>query len=237
MRGGSLILGAASADKWGLSPRARGKLDLDRRTGWIHGSIPACAGEAVNAAVITTPIRVYPRVRGGSGTTLMRNDLVLGLSPRARGKLRNGEYPIAVRGSIPACAGEARCPANPSRRRQVYPRVRGGSGEIMTEKQLSTGLSPRARGKPTARQSVVIASRSIPACAGEASLETGTARPPLVYPRVRGGSTPLLLCYSCYSGLSPRARGKQHGGRSQQMREGSIPACAGEAGYPSSPHR
>ena len=70
-------------------------------------------------------------------------------------------------GSIPACAGE------PSARRQlidlpeVYPRVCGGTIQIVESESQVMGLSPRVRGNPERKPKHPNASGSIPACAGE----------------------------------------------------------------------
>ena len=93
------------------------------------------------------------------------------------------------------------------------------------------GLSPRVRGKQRHTGTVQDVTRSIPACAGEASTLNGPAMQRRVYPRVCGGSrTPRCRCRAA-QGLSPRVRGKRVISRFVRRRRGSIPACAGEAGW------
>ena len=164
--------------------------------------------------------KVYPRVCGGS-TTRSTN-------------------PPPIGGSIPACAGEASssvcCPPSPA----VYPRVCGGSLGVPVAPGRPGGLSPRVRGKPGRRLHAEPPARSIPACAGEATLPATPARWPGVYPRVCGGSMVLAGSPVVWPGLSPRVRGKHPAGPTPSVRRGSIPACAGEAGStsrPQSPHK
>ena len=72
----------------GLSPRVRGNLARHVRNPAVDGSIPACAGEPRGAAAHQYPGRVYPRVCGGTGQTLLSVVPPSGLSPRVRGNLR-----------------------------------------------------------------------------------------------------------------------------------------------------
>ena len=179
-------------------------------------SIPACAGEPCHRSH-----RTYRR---------------WGLSPRVRG---NPKRDVADRrqGSIPACAGEPdRCRS--SRRRRSIPACAGGlsprvrgipacAGEHQNDDRCKseTGLSPRVRGNHH----------------GPLSLNAGGCR---VYPRVCGGTIGSGRGGTCRStGLSPRVRGNQSG-LSPRVRGNprlhnstaeitrSIPACAGETGFP-----
>ena len=69
----------------GLSPRARGNLVGLQHVGERRGTIPACAGEPLNAMATGTQARDYPRVRGGTHFRPNEAEEGLGLSPRARG--------------------------------------------------------------------------------------------------------------------------------------------------------
>ena len=50
-----------------------------------YGSIPACAGEPITAAMYAQMDEVYPRVCGGTDNILGVITKVVGLSPRVRG--------------------------------------------------------------------------------------------------------------------------------------------------------
>ena len=55
-----------------------------------------------------------------------------------------------------------------------------------------------------------------------------------VYPRVCGGTLPILLIGGAIIGLSPRVRGNPYVRHWHCDNERSIPACAGEPAYPGS---
>ena len=69
----------------GLSPRVRGNLVRAINGGNAQGSIPACAGEPLNARALLDRIGVYPRVCGGTARTSALGGSGPGLSPRVRG--------------------------------------------------------------------------------------------------------------------------------------------------------
>ena len=104
----------------------------------------------------------------------------------------------------------------------------GGNTLCPMPTSLSVGLSPRVRGKQIARGPKAKPLRSIPACAGETTVQRSGDVSVAVYPRVCGGNVCNPYPFKVTVGLSPRVRGKLmevvdglHGG-------GSIPACAGE---------
>ena len=90
----------------GLSPRMRGNRPCAPRHSYRSRSIPAYAGEPAMCAEAFIPVKVYPRVCGGTRLADMQDAVRYGLSPRMRG---NQCDPPAARGrrrSIPAYAGE-----------------------------------------------------------------------------------------------------------------------------------
>ena len=91
----------------GLSPRLRGNLRLLLNRSPYSGSIPACAGEPRNGRKAWDRNPVYPRVCGGTHTTIWACSSPAGLSPRVRG---NPTLPLAK-----------------GRPTKVYPRVCGGT--------------------------------------------------------------------------------------------------------------
>ena len=188
--GGSTAAAARPPLGGGLSPRVRGKRKETGLDYPLFRSIPACAGEAVAAAGGRAQRRVYPRVCGGSPSWRRWRRGRRGLSPRVRGKPMLSRTPVDCVWSIPACAGEA-CPAPTAHRSgRVYPRVCGGSAHRRFLETGHTGLSPRVRGKPASARRIGARLRSIPACAGEASIGGQRNGQNAVYPRVCGGSEP-----------------------------------------------
>ena len=176
MGGGNIREIAADDAFLGLSPRGRGKLGGDCRIGGVLRSIPAWAGETSASDCWNSATAVYPRVGGGNGDGRMSAAQLRGLSPRGRGKLQLSLRHAYPPRSIPAWAGETTRHKYPSNQKWVYPRVGGGN---TTQSLLSggvAGLSPRGRGKPSAKPSISSCGRSIPAWAGETSVSRACKR-------------------------------------------------------------
>ena len=104
--GGTLERGWRVRLEAGLSPRVRGNPPAFRAASMAAGSIPACAGEPFAALDVDAAAAVYPRVCGGTPFRIVRGGVLIGLSPRVRGNLRQRRRRQPHRGSIPACAGE-----------------------------------------------------------------------------------------------------------------------------------
>ena len=190
--GGSRRQSSPTMTAKGLSPRVRGKPWLWPLRACKPRSIPACAGEARGAGASGIQPAVYPRVCGGSQQRKAMPLAVRGLSPRVRGKQHIARRQCATEGSIPACAGEAWPSRWRGSRPAVYPRVCGGSIAATPPCRCRIGLSPRVRGKRRTGTSWTPATRSIPACAGEARSSASCAPMSGVYPRVCGGSAAAL---------------------------------------------
>ena len=192
----------------GLSPRVRGNLSIRSNAGRTRRSIPACAGEPLSNVAHRVAGGVYPRVCGGTEPGLQVLAQCLGLSPRVRGNPYRDGVSVAIRGSIPACAGEPDPAAGGlGQAMPVYPRVCGGTPYEVTEVDQVDGLSPRVRGNPKREAAQAPALGSIPACAGEPMPHCQKRRRGMVYPRVCGGTYVLLPRGPCRRGLSPRVRG------------------------------
>ena len=174
-------------------------------------SIPACAGEPRGSRRLTLPIRVYPRVCGGTDLARIPTLYPRGLSPRVRGNQQCYPFHNGCSGSIPACAGEPQRLSASGQRLWVYPRVCGGTNSVIPFTTGVAGLSPRVRG----------------------NLNEGRfdSLPERVYPRVCGGTSCSRPKISGIRGLSPRVRGNHCPHPKGVLGAGSIPACAGE------PHR
>ena len=172
----------------GLSPRVRGNPGLPARTRPDAGSIPACAGEPSSPAASAAALTVYPRVCGGTPTTMSPTSGHSGLSPRVRGNRYANSPGNGLHRSIPACAGEPRGWDAWRAVPPVYPRVCGGTLAMGGMAVLLLGLSPRVRGnrryQPNRRRNA----GSIPACAGEPAAPPANAATRTVYPRVCGGT-------------------------------------------------
>ena len=130
----------------GLSPLARGTLQVGAHQNHLIRFIPAGAGNTLPYFFIVHVHAVYPRWRGEHFLIHDGEQYLTGLSPLARGTLDDVSRPILAKRFIPAGAG------NTAPRRQiphyttVYPRWRGEhfSGSFLESDQ--GGLSPLARG-------------------------------------------------------------------------------------------
>ncbi len=69
----------------------------------------------------------YPRMRGGTSSTLITSSIMRGLSPHARGNLAPVLQDSGREGPIPACAGEPDRFILFNHRDRAYPRMRGGT--------------------------------------------------------------------------------------------------------------
>ena len=173
---------------YGLSPRGRGKLRPKSLNQFKVGSIPAWAGETSVCRQSRANAGVYPRVGGGNPLRRPAIRTRAGLSPRGRGKLTLGSAVIAALGSIPAWAGETHANAYIYYALRVYPRVGGGNNIGKWTQWGCRGLSPRGRGKPMPILGDAMATRSIPAWAGETAADDRCRNRAAVYPRVGGGN-------------------------------------------------
>jgi len=187
LRGGTAGCPVAAALCSGLSPLARGNLELDLLDRLFVGSIPACAGEPGGLRSFRVSIGVYPRLRGGTstparvrlptwvyprlrgGTEWVTPDPSpsQGLSPLARGNPLGAAALDGQHGSIPACAGEPGWIGFRHHGWRVYPRLRGGTSTCDNEHTAASGLSPLARGNLLEAKRALGVAGSIPACAGE----------------------------------------------------------------------
>ena len=103
----------------------------------------------------------------------------------------------------------------------------GGTLSVRLVLSLFFGLSPRVRGHLIQYVVIVRCLRSIPACAGAPTSKRNSALFGRVYPRVCGGTGPVVGQSLIVIGLSPRVRGHRWLASPSLPPSGSIPACAG----------
>ncbi len=104
----------------------------------------------------------------------------------------------------------------------------GGTCCLVAVGRSPPGLSPRVRGNRLRCFPNTHRRGSIPACAGEPAPASQYRDEKGVYPRVCGGTRPLLPATHNSPGLSPRVRGNRTVRARICLCVGSIPACAGE---------
>ena len=164
---------------------------------------------------------------GGNQSRKSSFALMMGLSPRGRGKQNLARLQFTRDRSIPAWAGETAI-HRLTQPAAVYPRVGGGNSSSGMQRRCRKGLSPRGRGKRLRWRRLGANCRSIPAWAGETHSQLARGTSSKVYPRVGGGNVALVRGEFGTEGLSPRGRGKRHQYRYCVDRARSIPAWAGE---------
>ena len=214
----------------GPSPRLRGKLLKGAKTPAAKRSIPAPAGETASRPGRETPRTVHPRACGGNHFEWIGAGIVIGPSPRLRGKRLAPDDRFQPAGSIPAPAGETTstgrriacrrvhpraCGGNwrrraARRRSQVHPRACGGNGRHLRLRRRVGGPSPRLRGKPYFGSPSNSSTGSIPAPAGETRPTPRRSPRRRVHPRACGGNKRKKAVSQYRNGPSPRLRGKHH---------------------------
>ena len=140
---------ARSKDPNGRSPRSRGRHALDiGRVDDPGPMIPAVAGQTVRTLALRSAGEADPR---GRGADIPRSDnlwLLLGRSPRSRGRRGDGISRRLLCGPILAFAGETRLPRPHPLRAAADPRGRGADIQEATGNRAARGRSPRSRGRP-----------------------------------------------------------------------------------------
>ena len=112
----------------------------------------------------------------------------------------------------------------------VYPRTCGGTRQSLQVTRSHDGLSPHVRGNPQEPGQRVYCLGSIPARAGEPSLQRSVTLTARVYPRTCGGTPGRSVTAFCGRGLSPHVRGNRGRLTTVALPPRSIPARAGEPG-------
>ncbi len=128
---------------------------------------------------------------------------------------------------IPAGAGNTVPAVQVRSRNSVYPRWRGEHADIRCASCCSPGLSPLARGTPSAPEHGRNITRFIPAGARNTPIFSKIYSSIAVYPRWRGEHTAFSIPRVQHCGLSPLARGTLVGADTAGPGLRFIPAGAG----------
>ncbi len=171
---------------YGLSPLARGTPQQPSDNAIWNRFIPAGAGNSDSAYTGLSRHAVYPRWRGELGETAIFKSPVDGLSPLARGTLREPHHQQPHRRFIPAGAGNSAATNSVWAANAVYPRWRGELAPAASVAPVPPGLSPLARGTQRVHQVAHVQNRFIPAGAGNSSILRPSKSSFAVYPRWRG---------------------------------------------------
>ena len=146
-RGGDCDSNHENRSSWGQSPRARGRRNENEVAKRQRGAIPAGAGETAFHLLLPFEEMGNPRGRGGDTLHHIGCGVLMGQSPRARGRPTVRHGPQCREGAIPAGAGETDLRGSGAIEQEGNPRGRGGDEFGNQERGLAWGQSPRARGR------------------------------------------------------------------------------------------
>ena len=206
----------------------RGKPRVVAAPGPVAGFIPAHAGKTREPFNRGSLALVHPRACGENDDMAKGPAILVGSSPRMRGKPRRNWQGDCLRRFIPAHAGKTprwaqkkaglrfipahaeKTPsaAAPRRGSRVHPRACGENAVIPGRVWVERGSSPRMRGKPQRRRGRHQGHRFIPAHAGKTFRRRGASVPSWVHPRACGENVVEAAATLVVAGSSPRMRGK-----------------------------
>ena len=169
--------------------------------------IPAYAGNTLSKHHLLQPKSVHPRVCGEHNAFLSASSCAAGSSPRMRGTHIPWRVQFHLRRFIPAYAGNTSCVLAVMRVRAVHPRVCGEHCKSKGRFGDKNGSSPRMRGTHSGLTINHIASRFIPAYAGNTLCTAVSSLLHAVHPRVCGEHPRIAMSASWNIGSSPRMRG------------------------------
>ncbi len=203
------------------------KLNFDSKDG---GIIPACAGNTMSVCAANIRTGDHPRVCGEHVSGLVPFEDHAGSSPRVRGTPGRRVCAQAMRGIIPACAGNTLRPSHASSMHGDHPRVCGEHSGEGGEPEPKSGSSPRVRGTLRDGLGSCLHAGIIPACAGNTAYVLSAFSSSRDHPRVCGEHELPELRQAAIRGSSPRVRGTLPDAIPKFFRIGIIPACAGNTG-------
>ena len=211
----------------GSSPLSRGIHRSRGRRRRQGGIIPALAGNTYCDHGYTWRPSDHPRSRGEYCSRILRSSCPKGSSPLSRGILVSAQYLVYGGGIIPALAGNTSTFPLSEDRKTDHPRSRGEYRSSATCRHASRGSSPLSRGIRDRRGGGSRLVRIIPALAGNTVAGTDHDGNATDHPRSRGEyPDPAQAGYGT-TGSSPLSRGILDAGRATVVRNGIIPALAG----------
>ncbi len=212
----------------GPSPRGRGKQSPESTPPRSLRAIPAWAGKTFATGPSRPATSGHPRVGGENELKAKGKHWNAGPSPRGRGKRIPQRCGRPNLRAIPAWAGKTPLRKSCFRRGAGHPRVGGENHVTHSPSSLSSGPSPRGRGKPPRQAPHAPRCRAIPAWAGKTNQHRKRRNPPPGHPRVGGENFDLCAGGHVDDGPSPRGRGKPQPPQGREPHHRAIPAWAGK---------
>ena len=166
----------AARDPAGSSPRMRGKPVRSRRLRARRRIIPAHAGQTNSVPAKRSSHADHPRACGANVMVPSACMLMVGSSPRMRGKRHPPSPCNPVMRIIPAHAGQTVSNSSRTSARSDHPRACGANLGLDSILSDNDGSSPRMRGKRAGHRLRPRPYRIIPAHAGQTRRRAGYAR-------------------------------------------------------------
>ena len=216
------------AERFGSSPRGRGKRGRRHRRATLRRLIPARAGKTPSTAPCGRCARAHPRAGGENAEGWEPGGAIRGSSPRGRGKRRAWfRWAWGFR-LIPARAGKTWHRSRPRLNTTAHPRA-GGENFLGESGNLSPGgSSPRGRGKRFYPADERQRPGLIPARAGKTRCSRRGWPTRTAHPRAGGENGLAGGGGDDGGGSSPRGRGKPPSSTGAVMPLRLIPARAGK---------
>ena len=192
----------------GSSPRWRGKLSRGVSLSPIPRLIPALAGKTLTTAAREARTSAHPRAGGENSSPSRTPLIVMGSSPRWRGKLTLALWPSGRVRLIPALAGKTGPrqpePAIPA----AHPRAGGENPVSVSPLVRPSGSSPRWRGKHREGLKRPSLLGLIPALAGKTQAGLKQSHATQAHPRAGGENLAAPLTDAQSLWLIPALAGK-----------------------------
>ena len=206
----------------------RGKPVRSRRLRARRRIIPAHAGQTNSVPAKRSSHADHPRACGANVMVPSACMLMVGSSPRMRGKRHPPSPCNPVMRIIPAHAGQTVSNSSRTSARSDYPRACGANHDCVRPLFRPFGSSPRMRGKHAVAGAARRVVRIIPAHAGQTSGLTYPMPSVADHPRACGANFRVREVVDAYAGSSPRMRGKRLHKRHRGKPVRIIPAHAGQ---------
>ncbi len=214
---------------YGSSPRMRGTGNCFGAARGLWGFIPAHAGNRSVRPVRWQSHSVHPRACGEQKRSFGSWQQHVGSSPRMRGTGRHGRGSLRQGRFIPAHAGNRTQPPRCAACSAVHPRACGEQKSFGGGNREDGGSSPRMWGTDQPANNESVATRFIPAHAGNSLSPRPTWLLPAVHPRACGEQRLTRFMEFVNCGSSPRMRGTAHRHSLPRPVVRFIPAHAGNS--------
>ena len=214
--------------RYGSSPRVRGKHALDPDYRLRMRIIPASAGQTSTCLICASAAADHPRECGANAWLRSCPAACSGSSPRVRGKPFLEGHRRGLGRIIPASAGQTTPHCDGIATSTDHPRECGANEYVTPAMKAEDGSSPRVRGKRHARGNAGLATRIIPASAGQTSSTAVAYSSAADHPRECGANVRRAPGHDVQNGSSPRVRGKHGMPPMARMACWIIPASAGQ---------